>query len=203
MIQKLATNTGLKCYQKLPFKVMQFAGTQAIIEHVLSKSKIHLIDLEIRYGVQWIVFMQALADRHERPIGLLKITAIGITGVTKFEETRKRLASFVESLKLPFSYQTIYVTDIVEIKEDLFEVEYDEAVPVYSAYVLRTLVSRPQCLENLMRVIRSIKPSIMVVLEMETNHNSTSFVNGFTEALFYYAAFLIAWKIAWDRTMRV
>ncbi|KAE8009349.1 hypothetical protein FH972_005789 [Carpinus fangiana] len=49
------------------------------------------------------------------------------------------------------------------------------------------MVSRPGCLENLMRVIRNLNPSMMVVVEVEANHNSPSFVNRFIEALFYFS----------------
>jgi len=81
------------------------------------------------------------------------------------------------------------VTDIAEIREDHFEIGEDEAMAVYSPYFLRSMVSRPDCMENLMRVIRNIKPVIMIVLEVEANHNSPSFVNGFIEALFFYSAY--------------
>ena len=90
---------------------------------------------------------------------------------------------------LPFSYKAVFVTDIAEIREDHFEIGEDEAMAVYSPYFLRSMVSRPDCMENLMRVIRNIKPVIMIVLEVEANHNSPSFVNGFIEALFFYSAY--------------
>ncbi|KAL2566658.1 hypothetical protein AAZX31_19G203400 [Glycine max] len=191
LLQKMDTNIALKCHLKVPFnQVMQFTGIQAIVEHVACETKIHLIDLEIRSGVQYTALMQALAERRDRIVQLLKITAIGLSSLkTMIEETGKRLASFAESLNLPFSYKTVFVTDIAEIREDHFEIGEDEAVAVYSPYFLRSMVSRPDCMENLMRVIRNIKPVIMIVLEVEANHNSPSFVNRFIEALFFYSAY--------------
>lgn len=51
---------------KLPFsQVCQFVGVQAIIENVAEARKIHIIDLEIRNGIQCMVLMQALALRYE------------------------------------------------------------------------------------------------------------------------------------------
>ena len=38
-------------------------------------------------------------------------------------------------------------------------------------------------------MIRTLSPSVMVVAEIEANHNSTSFVNRFIEALFFFSAF--------------
>ncbi|KAK7278174.1 hypothetical protein RJT34_23199 [Clitoria ternatea] len=193
LIERLVidTNMAVICHQKIPFnQVMQFAGVQAIVEHVASHTKIHIINLDIGCGVLCTGLMQALAERQEnKPVKLLKITAIGVPGKTELEETGKRLISFAESLNLPFLYKVVFVTDMIEIKVEQFELEDNEAVAVYSPYVLRTMVSNSDSLENLMRVIRKIRPSIMVVLELEANHNSPSFVNRFIEALFFYAAY--------------
>ncbi|RDX65281.1 DELLA protein GAI1, partial [Mucuna pruriens] len=191
LIQKMDTNVALTCHLKIPFnQVMQLTGIQAIVEHVASETKIHLIDLEIRSGVQCTALMQALIERQDCIVQLLKITAIGLnTYKTMMEETGKRLASFAESLNLPFSYKAVFVADIAEIREDRFEIGEDEAVAVYSPYFLRCMISRPDCMENLMRVIRNMKPVIMIVLEVEANHNSPSFVNRFIESLFFYSAF--------------
>ncbi|KAK7392233.1 hypothetical protein VNO78_20664 [Psophocarpus tetragonolobus] len=192
MIEKLRsdTNMALTCHQKIPFnQVMQFAGVQAIVEHVASETKIHLINLDIGCGVQCTALMQALAERHEYQVQLLKITAIGIQGKTKVQETGKRLVSFAESLNLPFLYKVVFVTSMIEIKVEQFEIEGDEAVAIYSPYILRTMVSDSDSLEQLMRVMRKTRPSVMIVLELEAKHNSPSFVNRFIEALFFYAAY--------------
>ncbi|KAK7259221.1 hypothetical protein RIF29_24821 [Crotalaria pallida] len=191
--QKMNTKFALTCHQNLPFnQVMQFTGIQAIVEHVASESKIHVIDLDINSGVQCTALMQALAERSYCTVvvELLKVTAIGLVKYkTKIEETGKRLTSFAESLNLPFSYKAVLLNDMAEIAEDLFEIEECEAVVVYSPYYLKNLIATPELLENLMRVIRNIKPSIMIVLETESNHNSPSFVNRFIEALFFYSGF--------------
>ncbi|XP_024933634.3 DELLA protein RGL1-like [Ziziphus jujuba] len=181
----------VKCYQAIPFpQVLTFAGIQTILENVESQTRIHFIDLEIRSGVQWTIVMEALAARVECRIECLKITAVGYTGTKKIEETGKRLVSVAESLNLPFSFKAVYVSNMDDIKEELFEIEDDdESLIIYSSLALRTMISRPRCLENLMRAITSVYPSMMVVIEIEANHNSPSFVNRFIEALFFYSAF--------------
>ncbi|KAK4282569.1 hypothetical protein QN277_013930 [Acacia crassicarpa] len=78
---------------------------------------------------------------------------------------------------------------MIEITEQQLEIEDDETVVVYAPYVLRNMVSRPACLESLMSVIRNIKPTIMIVLEVDANLNSSSFAIRFIEALFLYSAF--------------
>ncbi|KAH7573484.1 hypothetical protein ACOSP7_007182 [Xanthoceras sorbifolium] len=184
------TPTALACHEELPFgKVTQFAGIQAIVENVAEAKKIHIIDLSIKNGVQWTVLIQALASRLECPVELLKITAVGDIARHLIEETGKRLMSFSQSMNIPFSFNIVMVSDMLDIKEDLFKIDAEERVAVYAQFILRTFIVLPNRLENIMRVIRNINPCIMVVSEVEANHNSPVFVNRFIEALFYFSAY--------------
>ncbi|OMO58433.1 Transcription factor GRAS [Corchorus olitorius] len=80
--------TTLACYEEMPFaRITQFTGIQAIVENVGEAKKIHIIDLEIRNGMQWTVLMQSLACRYACPIELLKISAVATTAKHLIEET--------------------------------------------------------------------------------------------------------------------
>ncbi|TYG89953.1 hypothetical protein ES288_A12G143600v1 [Gossypium darwinii] len=186
-------NTNLisvRIHEYVPFfQVTQFMGIQAILENVASASKIHIIDLELRSGVQWTGLMQALAEREIRHVEILKITAVGFVGNEKIAETGKRLESVAASFKLPFSFIAVYVEDMEDIKEELFKIGNNESLAVFCPLVLRTMISIPTYLENLMRVMKNLNPTIVIVIEIEANHNSPSFVNRFIEALFFYSTF--------------
>ncbi|MFS7979785.1 putative transcription factor GRAS family [Helianthus anomalus] len=187
----LGTNPSfLACHIALPLtQVLQLCGIQAIIDQVGTSSKVHLIDIHIRSGVQWTALIQALSERKSE-IELLKITAFATSSdIQKVGETGKRLECFAKTLSLPFVFKILVLSDITEVKEEQFDVQDGEAVAVYCQVILRTMISRPQSFENLMRAIRKINPLVIVVAEVEANHNSTSFVNRFTEALFFYGAF--------------
>ncbi|WJX27708.1 hypothetical protein P8452_16495 [Trifolium repens] len=69
------------------------------------------------------------------------------------------------------------------------DTDSDETIAVYSQFALRCKIQQSDQLETVMRVIRTINPIVMVVAEIEANHNSKSFVNRFIEALFYFSAF--------------
>ncbi|CAA3020793.1 Hypothetical predicted protein [Olea europaea subsp. europaea] len=198
----LETNiTFLASHKELPFtQVMQFAGIQSIIENVRTDSKIHLIDLQIRSGIQWTALMQGLSDRHKDLIKHLKITAVGTTDQHYIEGTGQRLLSFAESLNLPFSFKAVYVTDMRNFKEDLLNVEAGETVVVYSFLMLRSMVSRLDCIENVMGAIRRLRPVLMVVIEVEANHNSPSFVDRFVEALLFYSAYFDCLEDCFERS---
>ncbi|GJR68924.1 DELLA protein RGL1-like protein [Tanacetum coccineum] len=186
----MGTNpTFLAFHQALPFnQVLHFSGIQAILDQVGTSSKVHLIDIHIRSGIQWTAMMQALADQKSH-IELLKLTAFATsTDVQKVGETGKRLESFAASFNLPFLFKILVLSDISEVEHEQFEVHDDEVVAVYCHVILRTMVSKPKKLDNLMRAIRTINPSIIVMAEVEANHSSTSFVNRFTETLFFYGA---------------
>ncbi|KAK2990250.1 hypothetical protein RJ640_014702 [Escallonia rubra] len=176
-------------HQKVPFsQVCQFVGIQAIIENIAEAKRVHVIDLAIRSGMQFSVLMQALAARREYPLEHLKITAVGTKSEAKIEEAGKRLVSFAQSLNLPFSFKVVMVADMLDLTEDLFELDDEEDVAVYSPFLLSNMIGRQDQLECVMRVIKTIDPRVMVVSEVEASHNSLVFVNRFTEALFFYGA---------------
>lgn len=190
-----STSSAMIAFQKaVPFcHVCQFSGMQAIIEQVSDSRKIHIIDLQIRMGTQYTLLMQALAARDEFPVEYLKITAVGIHCKAAIEETGKRLTSFSETFNLTFSFSIVMIDDVKDLKKDHFKLdEENEAVAVYAEFILMLLVDNPSSLESLMRVIRGMNPSAMVVIEGEVNQNSPVFVDRFAEALFYYGAFFDA-----------
>lgn len=180
----------LTVHQKIPFnQIMHITEIQAIIENIGSAKKLHLIDLEIRSGVQWTALVQALAEIQQRPIEHLKITALGFTGFHKLEETGKRLETFAKSMNFPFTFKAVYVQSMSDVKLEMFKTGSDESVVVVSNVLLRTMIARPGFLENLVTVIRNLNPTLMVVAEVEASHNSPVFVNRFIEALFFYSAY--------------
>ncbi|KAL4588792.1 hypothetical protein LXL04_001687 [Taraxacum kok-saghyz] len=187
----LGTNmTFLAAYQALPFnQVLHFTGIQAIVDHIGTSKQVHLIDIHIRSGVQWTVMMQALADKSPQ-IKLLKLTAFATTlDAQKVGETGRRLESLATTLSLPFLFKIMVLSDITEVETEQFEVRDGEAVAVYCHMILRTMIVTPRRFENMMRAIKMINPSIVVIAEVEANHTSTSFVKRFTEGLFFYGAY--------------
>ncbi|GJX09085.1 DELLA protein RGL2-like protein [Tanacetum coccineum] len=176
-------------YQKVPLsQVCQFCAVQTITEHVRGARKVHVIDLEIRDGIQYTVMMQALTSQRGWDIECLKITAIGTRLESKLKDTGNGLADFAKSMNIRFSFNIVMLTDILNFKKDLLELDDDEKVAIYSPYFLSSLIVRPNRLEHLMREIRKINPCITVIFEVEANHTSPVFVTRFLEALFFYAA---------------
>ncbi|XWS38945.1 hypothetical protein CRYUN_Cryun18bG0007300 [Craigia yunnanensis] len=174
--------TALACHGELSFcQITQFVGIQAIIENVIEAKRIHIIDLAIRNGVQWTVLMQALTSRYECPPELLKTTIVATDAKHLIEGTGKRLLSFTQSLGIHFAFKIVMVSNLLDLKEDLFELDAKERVAVYATFAFRSMLAMPNRIENIMRVIRVINPCLMVVSEIEANHNSPIFVNRLIE----------------------
>ncbi|KAG6426822.1 hypothetical protein SASPL_111056 [Salvia splendens] len=105
------------------------------------------------------------------------------------EKTGSRLQSFAQSMNLPFLFEVVYLQEMDAFSEDLFSIEPDETVAVYSFLMLRSMISKPKSLETVMKVLARIRPAVMVVSEVEANHNSPSFIDRFMEALLFYSAY--------------
>ncbi|KAI4340288.1 hypothetical protein MLD38_025139 [Melastoma candidum] len=157
----------LTYYRILPFiQISQFSEIQVLVENTATASRIHIVDLAVRSGVHVIILMQAILDRKEKPIELLKVSAVATTEMDTAEESGKRLVSVAKSMGLNFSFRVIPAQHIDDVREEMFDIEDGEAVAVYSPLVFKALISRQKSLENLMTVIRSLNPSVMVMTEI-------------------------------------
>ncbi|KAL0457486.1 UNVERIFIED_CONTAM: Scarecrow-like protein 4 [Sesamum latifolium] len=137
-----------------PLQALKSPDTILITFHKELPNFAALIDLEIRKGIQCTILMQALAARSENPIEHLKITAVAIKSKSSIEETGRQLTSFAQSLDLKFSFNIVMVEDILDLKENLFDLDEDEAVAVYAAYTLTNMIGQPDQLEHLIRIIK-------------------------------------------------
>nr|GMD89285.1 DELLA protein RGL1 [Ipomoea batatas] len=188
----------IACVQDLPFsQVTNFTGVHAILDNITSARKVHLVDFEIGSGSHWTIIMQDLANRSEPPIESLKITAVG-SSKRRIERTGKWLSSFAETMNLPFSFKAI-VCDAKDLRKELFEMEADEVVAVFAEYRLSTLLVCPNQLQNLIAVIQTFNPSVMVVAETEADTNTPSFLARFYNLLSYCTATLDSVATCMDR----
>ncbi|GFZ11501.1 hypothetical protein Acr_22g0008990 [Actinidia rufa] len=180
-------------------KVDRETGRTTPKKRVAEAKKVHLIELEIKSGLQCTILMQALAGRSECPLELLKITAVGTKARSTIEETGERLMSFAQSINLPFSFKVVIVSDFLNLHEDLFDIEEEETVAINAPCCLWPMLAMPGRLERLMRVLRRMNPCLMAVIEVEANHNSPVFVNRFIEALFFFGAYFDCLEDCMDR----
>ncbi|GLJ20615.1 hypothetical protein SUGI_0375490 [Cryptomeria japonica] len=178
------------CNRVLPYaRILQFTTVKAILDAVGKAKRIHVIDLGIRTGCQWTSLIQSIAlEDSYSSIKHLKITAIGVNS-DDLEDSGRRLTKFAKAMEISFSYCSVKISALDEIEECLFNVKAGEFMAVYAPTVFRSLLYDPALLENAVNVIKNLKPHILLISEVEGEHNSLSFVNRFIEVLFYYSSF--------------
>ncbi|CAN0855454.1 DELLA protein RGL2 [Linum grandiflorum] len=190
----------IELHRKIPFaQVAQFAGIQSIVEHVEKSRNIHVIDFGIRNGHQWTILMQALASRKRRRVKHLKITAVATLGKHLIEQTGNRLLSFAQGMNLSCSFHVVMVNDLTELTRNHFEIEPEEALAVLAEYIVNTLTKPADRIDSVIRAIRNLYPTVMVVTEVEVNMNSPIFVNRFVESLFFASAYFDCFEDCMDR----
>ncbi|KAL8105426.1 DELLA protein RGL1-like [Apium graveolens] len=175
--------------------VYKSAAIQSILDAMTSATRIHIIDLGLKNGMHWPFLMQALAVRHECPIESLTITALVTSSEEMIKDTGKRLSQFAYTLGLPFSFKTAVVHDINDLKEDCFEIETGERIGVYSSMLLRNVVAQPGQFQTLIRVIKNLHPSVMVMIEQEADTTSSDFMDRFIGGLIHFSALFDAVEV--------
>ncbi|CAN0888607.1 DELLA protein DWARF8, partial [Linum grandiflorum] len=180
----------LSVHERFPyFRMQQLATVQPMAESTATARRIHCIDLNIKSGLHWPGFMQALEARPDHcKLDMLKVTALCVGPVEPVEATGEWLTDFARSKKVNFCFKIVRVDDITELDEKMFGVEEKEAVLVYSELSFATMLGKPDRMEALMAAVRRLNPQLMVVSEMEGNHNARHFGTRFVETLFHHGA---------------
>ncbi|KAI8010887.1 Scarecrow-like transcription factor PAT1 [Camellia lanceoleosa] len=177
----------------LEFGYMSANG--AIAEAMKDENRIHIIDFQISQGSQWVTLIQALAAR---PGGPPRICITGIDDLTSayargggIELVGQRLSRFAESCNVPFEFHAVPISaSLVEIQD--LRVLPGEPLAVNFAFVLHHMPDESVTVQNhrdrLLRLVKSLSPKIVTLVEQESNTNTAPFFPRFLEALNYYKA---------------
>ncbi|CAJ2677619.1 unnamed protein product [Trifolium pratense] len=180
-------------YKACPYlKVAHFTANQAILEAFQGKSRVHVIDFSINEGIQWQELMRALALRPGGP-HVFRLTGVGSLASDNSDHLQQvgwKLAQLAQTFGVEFKYRRVVVNSLADLEASMLELRSPEteSVAVNSVFELHKLNARPGSLERVFSVIRQIQPEIVTVVEQEANHNGSSFLDRFTESLYYYSA---------------
>eukprot|EP01018_Ginkgo_biloba_P029138 Gb_13966 [translate_table: standard] len=195
-------------YETCPYlKFAHFTANQAILEAFSGHKKVHVIDFNLKQGMQWPALIQALALRSGGPPAF-KLTGIGPRqqdGTDALNEVGLKLAHLAESINVEFSFRGYVVSNLSELKSWMLDLAPGvEAVAVNSIFQLHRLLYdsnsdiRPQprprprprpssAIDEVLASVRSLNPTIVTMVEQEADHNRPIFLERFTEALHYYS----------------
>ncbi|GJS84830.1 scarecrow-like protein 13 [Tanacetum coccineum] len=201
----------LRCYEPNPKQLMtymsvlyeicpyyKFAYTSANIaikEAVQYDSHVHIIDFLIAQGSQW---MQLIEDVAKRPGGPPRLRVTGVDdGDSSYARegglhlVGQRLAKHAEKHGVSFEFHAAAISGS-EVEWGNLRVQPGEALAVNFPYMLHHMpdesVSTTNHRDRLIRLVKSLNPKIVTLLEQESNTNTSSFSKRFEEALDYYTA---------------
>lgn len=179
------------------FKLGFMAANLAILEATRDQLKIHIVDFDIGQGNQYITLIHALAGRQSvRPT--VKITAVtdpnsincvnSSNGLQVVGDRLKKLAERV-GVGLRFAVRCSRVPDL---SRESICCDPDEALAVNFAFRLYKMadesVSTANPRDELLRVVKGMRPTVVTLVEQEMNANTAPFLARFGEAWAYYRA---------------
>ncbi|KAF8105673.1 hypothetical protein N665_0157s0238 [Sinapis alba] len=183
-------------YEVCPyFKFGYMSANGGIAEAMKEENRVHIIDFQIGQGSQWVTLIQAFAAR---PGGPPRIRITGIDDMTSayargggLSIVGNRLAKLANQFNVPFEFNSVSVS-ASEIKPKDLGVRPGEAVAVNFAFVLHHMPDESVSTENhrdqLLRMVKSLSPKVVTLVEQESNTNTASFFPRFKETMGYYDA---------------
>lgn len=183
-------------YEVCPyFKFGYFSANGAIAEALKGENAVHIIDFQIAQGSQWISLMQALAARPGGPPHV-RITGID-DSISEYARggglhlVGQRLSRLAESCNMPFEFHAAPLSGCDVQVEHLF-IQPGEALAVNFAYQLHHMPDESVSTENhrdrILRMVKSLSPKVVTLVEQECNTNTAPFFQRFLETLDYYTA---------------
>ncbi|KAK9053784.1 hypothetical protein SSX86_024858 [Deinandra increscens subsp. villosa] len=176
------------------FRFGFMAANGAILEAFVGEEKVHVIDFDINQGSQYITLLQTLAGQSPKP-------HLRLTGVDDPESVQRpvgglnhiglRLKELANSLDLDFEFTSVAANTAL-VEPGTLNCRAGEAVIVNFAFQLHHMpdesVSTVNQRDQLLRMVKSLNPKLVTVVEQDVNTNTAPFLRRFHEAYSYYSA---------------
>ncbi|XP_074309118.1 scarecrow-like protein 28 [Silene latifolia] len=168
-------------------KFVHFAANEMLLRAFEGKDKVHIIDFDIKQGLQWPGFFQSLALRRNPP-SHVRITGIG-ESKQDLIETGERLAGFAEAFNLPFEFHPV-VDRLEDVRLWMLHVKEGESVGINCVFQLHKTLYDPNggAFRDFMGLIRSTNPVAMFMAEQEADLNEANLEMRVCNSLRYYSA---------------
>ncbi|RWW66556.1 hypothetical protein BHE74_00026067 [Ensete ventricosum] len=168
-------------------KFLHFTMNERLLKAFEGRDRVHIIDLDIKQGLQWPSLLQSLASRPSPP-SHLRITGVGESR-QDLQDTGAALARLAESLNLPFEFHAV-ADRLEDVRLWMLHVKREECVAVNCVLTMHKTLSDEsgKALMDLLGLIRSTRPEIVVMAEQEAKHNDPNWETRLSRSLSYYAA---------------
>ncbi|KAA8546500.1 hypothetical protein F0562_002761 [Nyssa sinensis] len=177
------------------FRFGFMAANGAITEAFKEEKRVHIIDFDINQGSQYITLIQTLAEQPgKRPL-------LRLTGVDDPESVQRaigglkligqRLEKLAEVLEVPFEFRAV-ASKTSLVTPAILDCRPGEALVVNFAFQLHHMpdesVSTVNQRDQLLRMVKSLNPKLVTIVEQDMNTNTAPFLPRFAEAYNYYSA---------------
>jgi hypothetical protein len=178
----------------------------AIAEAIKGENFVHIIDFQIAQGSQWVTVIQALAARPGGP-PCLRITGIDDSDSVYargggLDIVGARLYNVSQTCGLPFEFNAIPAASH-EVYLEHLDIRPGEVVAVNFAYQLHHTPDESVSTENhrdrILRMIKSLSPRVVTLVEQESNTNTAPFFPRYLETLDHYTAMFESIDVALPR----
>ncbi|XP_042495284.1 scarecrow-like protein 1 isoform X1 [Macadamia integrifolia] len=177
------------------FKFGFMAANGAIAEAFKDEERVHIIDFDVNQGSQYMTLIQAFAARPGKPPN------VRITGVDDPESVQRtvgglniigqRLEKLAEQFGVPFEFRAV-PAKTEDVTPAMLDCRPSEALVVNFAFQLHHMpdesVSTLNQRDQLLRMVKSLNPKLVTVVEQDVNTNTAPFFPRFVEAYNYYSA---------------
>lgn len=178
-------------YQTTPYIAFGFmAANEAICQAAQGKDSLHIIDLGMEHALQWPSLIRNLASRPEGP-PKLRITGIGVgPSLSELEASMKLLADDASLLGIQLEFHAnVELSTPSLLNIESLQLREGDAVFVNSILHLHKYVKESRgSLKAILQEIRKLKPTLLTLVEQDSNHNGPFFLGRFLESLHYYSA---------------
>ncbi|XP_057510877.1 scarecrow-like protein 28 [Actinidia eriantha] len=168
-------------------KFIHFTSNEIILKAFEGKDRVHIIDFDVKQGLQWPSLFQSLASRPNPPAHV-RITGIG-ESKQDLIETGDRLTGFAGALNLPFQFHPV-VDKLEDVRLWMLHVKERETVAVNCVFQLHKTLHDGSgvAFRDFLGLIRSTNPVIVLVAEQEAEHNEPFLESRVSNTLKYYSA---------------
>ncbi|XP_004506474.1 scarecrow-like protein 22 [Cicer arietinum] len=150
--------------------VLQFANftcNQALVEALERFDRIHVIDFDIGFGVQWSSFMQELVLRSNGTPSL-KVTAVvspSSCNEIELNFTRENLSQYAKDLNMSFEFNVLNIESLNSSSCPLPGHFFDSNEAIGVNFPVSSFISYPSCFPLALHFIKQLRPKVVVTLD--------------------------------------
>ena len=174
----------------------QYAN-QALVSHLKDERQVHLIDIGITPGTQWVSFFEQLAAATPRPPSI-RLTGIDVPfsdsdPLKRLNEVGTRLTNCARQFGIDFCYQPI-ASYVEQLDFRQIAVRPDEVLAINATLAMHhtptadAVRNENHSRDAVLRRLRSLNPKILTLIEPDSDHNALPFVARVQEAFRHYLA---------------